>query len=90
MAKKLKGKEWYTLIAPKFFEHKTLGQTPVGDPESINNRVVTVSLVNLINDPSKYYFKFKFKVLEVKEQKAFTQFWGLECLRDYISRIRSK
>jgi len=87
MAKKLRGKEWYTLVAPKLFGEKVIGETPVGDPETIKNRVVSVSLVNLINDTSKYYFKFNFKVNDVKENKAFTEFWGFECLRDYISRM---
>jgi len=87
MAKKLRGKEWYSLVAPKLFGEKVIGETPVGDPETIKNRVVSVSLVNLINDTNKYYFKFSFKVNDVKENKAFTEFWGFECLRDYISRM---
>jgi len=86
MAKKLKGKEWYTLIAPKIFGEKVIGETPVGDPETIKSRVISVSLVNLTNDSSKYYLKFNFKVKNVKEKKALTEFWGFECLRDYISR----
>ena len=87
MAKKLKGKEWYTLIAPKIFGEKVLGETPVGDPKSINNRVISASITTLMNDPSKYYFKLNFKVDEVKEKNAYMKFWGLEILRDYISRM---
>ena len=87
MAKKLKGKEWYTIVAPKVFGEKVIGQTPVGDPETIKNRVITLSLVNLINDTSKYYFKFSFKIKSVKEKKASTEFHGFQCLRDYISRM---
>ena len=87
MAKKIKGKEWYTIIAPKIFDGKILGETPVGDPETIKNRVISTSLINLTNDPSKYYFKFNFKISEVKDNKALTEFWGFECLRDYISRM---
>jgi len=87
MAKRLKGKEWYTIIAPKLFGEKILGQTPAGDPETLKNRVVTVSLVNLTNDPSKYYLKFNFKIKGMKEKKLFTEFYGFQCLRDYISRM---
>jgi len=87
MAKKLRGKDWYTLIAPKLFGEKVLGETPVGDPETIKNRVVSISLIHLTNDPSKYYFKFNFKVNDVKGNNALTEFWGFECLRDYISRM---
>lgn len=87
MTKKLKGKEWYTLIAPKIFDEKTLGQTPVGDPETIKNRVIEVSILELINDTNKYYLKFSFKVKDVKEKKVSTEFHGFQCLRDYISRM---
>ncbi|MEM5793087.1 MAG: hypothetical protein QXY45_01860 [Candidatus Aenigmatarchaeota archaeon] len=87
MGKKLKGKEWYSLIAPKYFDNKVLGETPVGDPETAKNRVVSVSAMNLINDPSKYHFKFSFKVNEIKDNKLYTDFHKVECLRDYISRM---
>ncbi len=87
MAKKLRGKEWYEIIAPKIFDEKVIGQTPVGDPQTLKNRVTSVSVINLLNDTSKYYLKFSFKIKEIKEKKAFTEFHGFECLRDYISRM---
>jgi len=86
MPKKLKGKEWYTLVAPKMFKEKVIGETPVGDPKMLIGRKIDVYLINLIDDLSKYYLKFYFKVNNIKENKAYTEFAGLECLRDYISR----
>lgn len=87
MAKKLKGKEWYTLIAPRMFDGKNLGETPVGDPATLIGRKVEVPLINLINDPRKYYMKFQFRIKELDGKIARTEFAGLECLRDYISRM---
>jgi len=87
MAKKLKGKEWYVLIAPKLFKQKEMGETPVGDSKTLIGRKVDVHIINLIDDLSKYYIKFYFKVKEIKEGKAYTEFAGFECLRDYISRM---
>jgi ribosomal protein S3AE len=87
MAKKLKGKEWYVLIAPRFFNNKKIGETPVGDPKTLMGRKIDIHLINLIDDLSKYYIKFYFKVNEIKDNKAYTEFAGLECLRDYISRM---
>ena len=87
MAKKLKGKEWYTLVAPKFFKEKIIGESPTGDPKNIMGRKIEVHLINLIEDLSKYYIKFYFKVNEIKNDKAYTEFSGLECMRDYISRL---
>ena len=87
MAKKLKGKEWYTLVSPKVFGEKVIGETPVGDPKTIKDRVISLSLINLTNNPSKYYFKFSFKIKDVKDKKCSTEFHGFQCLRDYISRM---
>jgi len=87
MPRKLKGKEWYTLIAPKIFNEKEIGTSPTGDPKSMIGRKVEVNLMNLIDDLSKYYIKFYFKVKKIEEDKALTEFDGLECLRDYISRF---
>lgn len=87
MAKKLRGKGWYSLIAPKMFDSKVLGKTPAGDPETLKNRKIEVSIINLINNSSKYYLKFKFRLSKVEDTKAYTEFDGLSCLRDYISRI---
>ena len=67
MAKKLKGKEWYVLIAPKLFKEKQIGETPVGDPKTLMGRKIDVHIINLIDDLSKYYIKFYFKVKEIKE-----------------------
>ena len=55
MAKKIKGKDWYTIIAPKIFQEKVLGETPGDDVKKVINRSVEVPLVLLTNDMSKYY-----------------------------------
>ncbi|OGI15907.1 hypothetical protein A3K63_00920 [Candidatus Micrarchaeota archaeon RBG_16_49_10] len=87
MVKKLKGKTWYNLVAPKMFDSKVLGKTPAGDSDTIIGRTVEVSIINLLNNPSKYYLKFKFKGVKIEETKVITEFAGLVCLRDYISRM---
>jgi len=87
MPKKLRGKGWYTILAPKMFKERIIGETPVGDPKTLMNRRLDVHLINLIDDLSKYYIKIFFKIKEIKEDKAYTEFDGLECLRDYISRL---
>jgi small subunit ribosomal protein S3Ae len=86
MAKKIKGKEWYTLIAPKIFKEKIIGETLTNEPKSLIGRTTRVNLMNLTDDFSKYYIKMYLKVVDVKEKNAYTEFAGLECMRDYISR----
>lgn len=87
MPKKMKGKEWYSLIAPKLFNEKIIGETPAGDTKTLIGRTIEVYLINLIDDLSKYYIKFYFKVVDIKEKNVYTEFAGYECLRDYISRM---
>jgi len=86
MAKKMRGKEWYTILAPELFNNKSIGETPVGDPKTLIGRKIDVNAVNLVDDMSKYYLKFYFKINNIDDGKVYTEFAGFECLRDYISR----
>jgi small subunit ribosomal protein S3Ae len=87
MAKKIKGKDWYTILAPKIFQEKVVGETPADDAKKVIGRTVDMPMVLLTNDMSKYYLKAKLKVVRVDGLKAYTELAGLECLRDYIARV---
>jgi len=87
LAKKSKGKKWYTILAPKMFGHVEIGQTSTEDPDLLVGRKVDVSLMTLINDFKKYYMKFRFKIVSVDDNNAHTELDGSECLNDYVSRI---
>lgn len=87
MAVKLKGKQWFTIISPKYFGEKEIGKTVSSTPETLVGKTVNLSAVELTNDINKYYLKLKFKINSVDGDKAFTQFSGSECLQDYISRM---
>jgi len=90
MASKLKGKEWYQIVAPSFFGDFVIGETIAMEPDNLIGRVIETSLMDIIGDPTKYYFKFLFKIEEVKGKKAVTKFVGHTCTRDYIARIVRK
>jgi len=85
--KKSKGKEWYTIISPKFFGEKDIGKTLTADPEKVVGRVLSLSAIDLINDLNKFHLKFMFKVVKVEGNNAITEFIGSECLQDFISRM---
>lgn len=85
--KKAKGKKWFTIIAPKVFGERELAKTMAVDQELLVGRRIVVSLIELTNDFSKYHMKFFFRIKKVEGEKAFTEFDGSECLRDYISRM---
>ncbi len=87
MARKTKGKTWFTIISPKFLGEKEIGRTLVSDPKALKGRKVVVALTDLVNNLSKYYMKLIFKIEDIKDSTALTSFDGSECLHDYISRM---
>lgn len=85
--KKTKTKEWFTVIAPKVFEERVIGRAMTTEVEPLVGRKIVLSLLELTNDFSKYYMKFSFRIKRLEGNKAFSEFDGSECLRDYVSRM---
>jgi small subunit ribosomal protein S3Ae len=87
MASKLKGKEWYQIVAPGFFGDLVIGETMAIAPNQIKGRVVETSITDITGDPNKYYLKFYFKIEDIKDNKAVTKFIGHDCTKDFLARI---
>jgi small subunit ribosomal protein S3Ae len=87
MVSKLKGKEWYQIVAPSFFGDFVIGETMAMDPKQLKGRVIETSLTDITGDPNKYYLKFYFKIEEVNGKKAITRFFGHDCTKDFLARI---
>ncbi|MEM5766254.1 MAG: hypothetical protein QW423_01305 [Candidatus Aenigmatarchaeota archaeon] len=85
--KKVKTKEAYTIISPKVFGERELGVTFASEPNLLIGRKVIISALELSDNVNKYYLKFLFRITKVENDKAFTEFYGSECLQDYISRM---
>ena len=90
MAKKIKGKSWYTLVAPPLFNNKVIGETLVTNPDEVIKRTVFKSLPELGGHPSKYYIKVKFRAKELDGDKIKMEYAGHSCLRDFISQMVRK
>lgn len=82
-----KTKEWYKIIAPKYFGEKEIGKTLGTEPSSLIGKKISLSAIELTDNFSKYYLKFTFRIIKVNGKLAFTDFDGAECLRDYLSRM---
>jgi len=87
LVKKAKAKEWFTLIAPKVFKETELGKIMVSNPEKLVGRKTMFSVMEITDNMNKYYMKFIFRINRIEGKKAFTEFSGSECMRDYISRM---
>lgn len=86
--KKIK-KEWFVILAPKYFKDKEIGKTLTGNPKYLVGRRLVISAIDLTNDLAKYYLKLGFRIVDFDEERkiAKTEFDSLECLRDYIARM---
>jgi len=87
MVKKVKAKQWIKILCPPVFGNKEIGETTTDEPEKVIGRKLTISAIDVLNDYNKYYLKLSFKIKEIKDGKALTDFDGLECTRDYIARM---
>jgi small subunit ribosomal protein S3Ae len=85
--KKAKGKEWISIVSPKYFGKKEIGKSLTDDPEKLVGKVLSLSAIDIINDLGKYHLKFKFRIVKIEDKIALTELEGSECMQDYISRM---
>jgi small subunit ribosomal protein S3Ae len=82
-----KQKDEYVVRAPPYFGERELGVTFADDPQKLIGRIVTTSLYNLTDDPTKHYLLVKFKVVRVNGRYAETVFYGHEYGREYFRSL---
>lgn len=85
--KKAKAKQWFTVVAPKIFDEKEIGTTLTFTPENLIGKNISLSAIELTDDMSKYYLKLNFKITRLEGNRALTEFYGSECMNDYVSRM---
>jgi ribosomal protein S3AE len=88
--KKWKGKDWFAILAPEMFGRKLIAETPSTDPNFIIGRNVFTTLMDLTGNKNGYYMKLRFVVNSVENKNAYTDFNGLECIREYLTRFVRK
>jgi len=84
---KWKAKTWYNIVAPPSFDSVTVADTLSESPERLVNRVTGVSLQDITNDFRKSHVVLYFKVHNVEENNAHTQFVGHTLTSDYLRRL---
>ncbi|MEC7544401.1 MAG: SAP domain-containing protein [Candidatus Thermoplasmatota archaeon] len=84
---KWKSKRWYSIRAPRNpYSFKVIGETLSENPENVVGRIHEVTQNELDNDFTKMHIKLKFRVTEVLNQDAITEFIGHEVQRDHFRR----
>ena len=88
---KWRSKDWFSIVAPKYFGSTELGSVPADEPSKLVGRVVDATLYDLTNDFAHQYLKMFFQVSDIEGKVARTVFKGHEYSRDYLrSLVRRK
>ena len=85
--KKRKRKFIIPVYAPKVLGSIELPHIIVDSLEKAIGRTYPVLLYDITNDPSHQFIKCKLKIIEVKDNKAYTIYAGHEYLREYIRSL---
>lgn len=90
MAKAVIQKNWYEIQAPEIFNVDELSETPAEKDSQVIGRKIKEDLTELMDGTSKYYMDVSLKVTDVEGNKAFTEIDGMECSKEYVSRMIRK
>jgi small subunit ribosomal protein S3Ae len=81
-----KNKQWYTLVAPKIFEERELGETPSDDPGKVLGRVINTTLRDITGSISQQHIQVQLKVTDMRGNRAITEPVGYSLQRGYLRR----
>jgi small subunit ribosomal protein S3Ae len=86
-ADKFKLKSWYSVLAPKMFDEKKIGDILGMDDSSVMNRIINTNLSELSGEMQHGYTRVNFRVNDVKGKTAYTSFIGHELIKSYIKTL---
>ena len=84
---KWKKKKWFEIISPAIFDRKKVAETVAEKPETLNGRVLQISLRDLLGDVKRQYFTVLLQVDNVQGLKANTKAVGHEVKHSYLNRL---
>ncbi|GBC70004.1 hypothetical protein HRbin01_01711 [archaeon HR01] len=77
----------YDIYAPPYFGSRWLGSTISSDPSKLIGRVLRTSLYALTDDFSKQYLIINFRIVNVRDQRCETVFYGHEYGREFLRSL---
>lgn len=84
---KWKKKKWYTIVAPKEFDSKEIGETPVEKIKLLEGRIINSNLGDLTAQRQKRHISISFKINKVEGLKAYTTLVGHQTNISYLGRV---
>lgn len=83
-------KKWFYVLASKEFKQQQIGETMAFEPENLVGRKVRVNLSNLAREMKRQNKVITFRITEVKEANALTEFYKYEIAPMQIKRLVRK
>ena len=83
-------KKWVTIVSPKLFNNRGLGESYCYDTKSLVGRNINVSLMSVTDDPKKQSIEVSFKINDVKNDTLHTELIGYEILPVHVRRMSKK
>ncbi|HLD48798.1 MAG TPA: 30S ribosomal protein S3ae [archaeon] len=80
-------KQWYEIISPKMFGEKVVNETLAADPNQLMGRTIEVSLLDFMNNYSRFFVKLKFQVEKINGSKVYTKFVGHSVMTETVYRM---
>lgn len=80
-------KKWVQIIAPKSFNSIPLGESLIGNLESLKNKSITANLMTLTNNMRNQSVEIRFDVIKVFEGKGISAVTGYRLLPSHLKRI---
>ncbi len=86
-ALKIKKKRWVPIFGPKLFADTLLGETYISDISEAQGRHITVSMMQLTNDPKRQSINATFTINGQKEGGLAADFIGIQILPSALKRL---
>lgn len=84
---KFKLKSWYSVMAPKLFEEKKIGEVIGLEDANVIGRIIVTNLGELTGEMPHSYTRLHLRVKDIKGKAAYTSLVGHELLRSYLRTI---
>jgi len=78
------------VLAPEYFENRESGYITSSSPDKLINRTLEVPLISLTNFPLHNYMVCKLRIIDVKDNTAYTIYYGHRYYREYIQALFMK
>jgi small subunit ribosomal protein S3Ae len=88
--KKRKEKKWFKVLASPEFDEKPIGEALTNEASNLIGNRVEISLQEITGNLKQTHIKLRFKIKEVANSEAKTQFVGHSLTSDYVRRLTRK